>query len=119
MKYLSLFTPSRSAPPPTKEHMDRMGKLIEESMKSGVLLMTGGLMPIAQGGAHVRRSGDDIAVIDGPFAETKELVGGFAILQANSKGELIEMVRNFLEIAGDGETEVHQIMEPGAQPCDS
>jgi hypothetical protein len=51
--------------------------------------------------------------MDGPFTEAKELIAGFALLEAKSKEEAIEMARRFLEIAGDGETELHQIMEPG------
>ena len=105
MRYFALYTPSRRTPP-NQESMAGMGKLIEESMKSGALLATGGLMPIANGGARVRRSGDEIAVIDGPFVETKELTGGFAILQAKSREEAIEMVRTFLKIAGDGKSEM-------------
>jgi len=97
--------------------MAEMGKLIEESMKSGALLATGGLVPIAKGGARIRRSADDITVIDGPFIESKELAGGFAILQAKSKEEAIELTRKFLKTAGDGECDLHQIMdEPGECP---
>ena len=114
MKYLSLYTPAPrpGSGQPSQECMAEMGKLIDASMKSGALLATGGLLPIAQGGARIRRAGNDIAFIDGPFAETKEFTGGFAILQARSREEVIEMVRNFLKIAGDGECELHQLMEP-------
>ncbi|MGA2577628.1 MAG: YciI family protein [Bryobacteraceae bacterium] len=114
MKYLSLYTPAPrpAGIPPSPAYMAEMGKFIEESMKSGILLATGGLMPIAKGGARMRSSGGEIAVIDGPFAETKEFAGGFAIMQAKSREEAVEMVRSFLKVAGDGECEVHQIMEP-------
>ena len=116
MRYLSLFTPARHAAgaPPNQECAGNaeMGKLIEESIKSGVLLATGGLMPVAKGGARIRRTGDNIAVLDGPFAETREFTGGFAILQAQSREEAIEVTRTFLKIAGDGEAELHEIQEP-------
>ncbi|MGO4879414.1 MAG: YciI family protein [Bryobacteraceae bacterium] len=113
MKYLSIYTPaSQTTGQHREEHMAAMANLIEESMKSGILLATGGLMPVAQGGARVRRTGDRIAVVDGPFVETKEVTGGFAILQANSREEVIEMTKRFLKVAGDGEAELHQIMEP-------
>jgi hypothetical protein len=72
------------------------------------------LVPISKGGARVRRSGGEIAVVDGPFTEAKELVGGFALVEAKSKDEAIEMARRFLKVAGDGETELYPIMEPGA-----
>jgi hypothetical protein len=97
--------------------MAEMGKLIEESMKAGTLLLTGGLLPISKGGARVRVSGGEISVLDGPFAEAKELIGGFAVIEAKSKEDAIEMTRRFLKVAGDGETELHQIMEPGVDFC--
>ena len=79
MKYLSLYTPRKTpGVPPSPESMARMEKLIEESTKSGALLATGGLMLIAKGGARLRRAGDEIAVIDGPFREEMmEMVGNF------------------------------------------
>ena len=93
MKFLSMYTPDpkTAAGPPSKEHMEEMGKLIEESIKSGVLRETGGLLPVSKGGARVRRSGGEIAVIDGPFTESKELVAGFAVLETKSKEEAIEI----------------------------
>jgi hypothetical protein len=111
MKFLSIYTPSQRAEgcPPSSE----MGQLIEEFMKSGILVSTGGLLPISQGGACVKRSGDEITVMDGPFTETKELVGGFAVLEAKSREDVIEMAKRFLRIAGDGESELRQMMEPG------
>jgi hypothetical protein len=119
MKYLSIYRPDEKTAgvPPSEEKMAEMGKLIEESMKAGTLLVTGGLMPISNGGARVRRSGGEIAVVDGPFTEAKELIGGFALVEAKSKDEAIEMTRRFLKVAGDGETELYQIMEPGADLC--
>jgi hypothetical protein len=96
--------------PPTQEEMAAMGKLVEEGMKAGWLLATEGCLPSALG-ARVRRSGDKLSVTDGPFIETKEVVGGFAILKANSKEEAIELARNFLRQAGDGECELRQLYE--------
>jgi|SRR5258708_1463499 hypothetical protein len=112
MKFLSMYTPDqkRADVPPSKEHMAEMGKLIEDAMKTGALLATGMVMPISTGGACVRRSEGEITVIDGPFP--KELSVGFALLEAKSKEEAIEMVRCFLKIAGDGESALRQIIEP-------
>jgi hypothetical protein len=92
--------------------MAAMGKLIEEATKEGWLLGTEGCLPSALG-ARVRRSGDRLSVTDGPFTEAKELVGGFAILKANSKAEAIELARKFLQVAGEGECELRQLYEPG------
>jgi hypothetical protein len=95
------------------EQMGAMGKLVEETTKSGALILTGGIQPIAKGGARIRSSAGEITV-DGPFTETKEIVGGFALLEADSREEAIQLVREFLKIAGDGECELHQIMDaPG------
>lgn len=81
-------------------------------MKSGELLATEGCLPSALG-ARIRLSGGKFNVIDGPFTESKELVAGFALIQAKSKEAAIEYVKNFLNVAGDGETEIRQIYEPG------
>jgi hypothetical protein len=93
--------------------MAAMGKLIEEGMKAGWLLGTEGCLPSALG-ARVRRDGAAVTVTDGPFTETKELVGGFAILNAKSKEEAIALCRKFLQVAGEGECEVRQLYEAGA-----
>jgi hypothetical protein len=85
--------------------MAAMGKLIDEMTREGTLLSTEGCQPSAKG-ARVRLSGGKITVTDGPFIETKELVGGFAIIQAESKDEAIELTKLFLKVAGDGETEI-------------
>jgi hypothetical protein len=111
MRFLSIYKAAERNTPPTPEHMDRMGKLIEESMKAGVLLATEGCLPSALG-ARVRRSGESLTVTDGPFTESKELIAGFALLQAKSKDEAIELARTFLDVAGDGECEIRQIFDP-------
>jgi hypothetical protein len=111
MKFLCLYKPAKpEGTPPTQEEMAAMGKLIDKSMKSGVLLATEGCLPSAKG-ARVRLSGGKFTVKDGPFTESKEIVGGFALIRANSKEEAIEYTKDFLKIAGDGETEIRQIFE--------
>ena len=87
-----------------------MQQLIEKHMKSGALVSTEGCLPTALG-ARVRLADGKITVTDGPFTESKEVVGGFAILQAKSKAEAIELAREFLQVAGDGECEIRQIFE--------
>src|SRR5437899_3152874 len=115
MKFLSIYKSVETGVPPTQEEMDKMGKLIEQEMKAGTLLATEGCLPSALG-ARVRISGGKLTVTDGPFTEAKEVVGGFAILQANSKAEAIEMVKNFLEVAGEGECELRQVFEAPQAP---
>jgi hypothetical protein len=94
-----------------------MGKLVEEGFKAGWLLATEGCLPTALG-ARVRRSNGKLAVTDGPFTEAKEVVGGFAILKANSKQEAIELTRKFLAVAGDGECELRQLYEMNGEQAD-
>ena len=108
MRFLSIYKTVERNTPPTAEHIARMERLIEESMKAGVLLATEGCLPSALG-ARVRRTGENITVTDGPFTEAKEVIGGFALLQAKSKEEAIALVRQFLDVAGDGECEVRQL----------
>jgi hypothetical protein len=110
VKFLSVYKTVETGIPPTQEEMTRMGKLIEEGMKAGTLLAVEGCMPSATG-ARVRQSNGSVIVTDGPFAETKEVIGGLAILQANSKEHAIELVKQFLGQAGDGECELRQLYE--------
>jgi len=79
-------------------------------MKGGWLLATEGCLPTALG-AKVRNTNGKLTVTDGPFTEAKEVVGGFAILRANSKAEAIQLARDFLQVVGEGECELRQIFE--------
>jgi hypothetical protein len=111
MKALSIWKPaSAPAGPPTQEEMERMGTFIGEAMQAGVLLDTGGVMPTGRS-LRMRRAGSQIAVTDGPFTETKEIIGGYAVLQTKSREELEHWVRRFLELAGDGTADIIEIAE--------
>jgi hypothetical protein len=111
MRFLCLYKSAKpEGTPPTEKEMAEMGKLIEDWMKSGRLLATEGCLPSALG-ARVRLSKGKFNVVDGPFAESKELVGGFALIQAPSKQAAIEYTKEFLKVAGDGETEIRQVFE--------
>jgi hypothetical protein len=110
MRFLSIYKAPETNVPPTTEEMAKMGKLIEEMTNAGVLLATEGCLPSAKG-ARVRRSGGKLTVTDGPFTESKELIAGFALLNAKSKEEAIELTKRFLEVAGEGECEIRQIFE--------
>src|ERR1700747_1679767 len=88
MKFLSMYKSVEKNAPPSQEEMNKMGKLIEEGMKAGWLVATEGCLPSALG-VRVAISNGKFTVTDGPFTESKEIVGGFAILNANSKEEAI------------------------------
>ena len=113
MKFLSIWTPDPKTAnaPPSPEFRKKMDKLVADAIKSGEVVLTGGLLPASQGGARVRSSGGKITVVDGPFTESKELIAGFAILQAKSKEDAIESAKRFVTLAGDGESEIRQIMD--------
>jgi hypothetical protein len=117
MRFLSIYKAAETNTPPTPDHMAKMGQLIEKHMRTGALVATEGCLPSALG-ARVRLSDGKLSVTDGPFTESKEVVGGFAILQAKSKAEAIELVREFLDVAGDGECEIRQIFEAPAGASD-
>ena len=110
MRFLSIFkTPERNTPP-TQEMIEAMGKLIVEMKQAGTLIATEGCLPTALG-ARVRRTNGSFAVTDGPFTEAKEVVGGFALIEATSKEHAIELTKTFLKVAGDGECELRQIYD--------
>jgi hypothetical protein len=111
MKFLCIYKPAKKeGTPPTQQEIERMGKLIDEWMKEGVLLATEGCLPSSLG-ARVRRTNGKVTVTDGPFTESKELVGGFALIRTKSKEEAVERTKIFLDIAGEGETEIRQVCE--------
>jgi hypothetical protein len=96
---------SEGGPPPTPEAYAAMQKYNEELVKAGILLAAEGLTPTSQG-ARVKFSGDERTVIDGPFAETKEVIAGFTIIQVKSKEEAIEWVKRAPNLSPNGEAEV-------------
>ncbi len=110
MRFLAIWKTVERNQPPTQEEMERMGALIQEMLADGTLVTTEGCLPSARG-ARVRREGERITVTDGPFTEAKEVVGGFAILQARSKEHAVELTRRFLAVAGEGESEIRQLYE--------
>jgi hypothetical protein len=117
MRYMSLIRVSEDSGPaegPGPEVMEEMGKLIDEMTKAGVMLDTGGLRPTSEG-TRLRWNHGDLTVTDGPFTETKEFIGGYAIIQAKSKEEAIEWTKRFLRIHGDAwdiTCELRQVEEP-------
>lgn len=108
MRFLSIYKAVERNSPPSSEEIGRMGDFIEEMIREGKLISTEGCLPTVKG-ARVRKSGSKITVTDGPFAESKEVIAGFALIEAASKEEAIELGKRFLEVAGDGESEIRQI----------
>jgi len=96
---------------PSQELLTAMGNFNEELVKAGVLLAAEGLQPSSKG-ARVKFSGTKRTVVDGPFAETKELVAGFWLWQVRSKEEAIEWVKRCPNpMEGDSEIEIRQVFE--------
>jgi hypothetical protein len=112
MRFLSTYKSPEKNTPPSPQEMARMGKLVEDGMKAGYLVGTEGCLPSALG-ARVRVSDGKLKVTDGPFSEAKEVVGGFAIFQVNSKEEALEHVKQFLQVVGVGECELRQLYDAG------
>jgi hypothetical protein len=111
----------RASGPPPQALFDAIGKLGEEAMKAGKMVTMGGLLHSSQG-ASVRLTRGKIVVTDGPFTETKEMIGGFTIMELASREEAIEEATKFMELhrtlwpGWEGETEVRQMFEPGEHP---
>jgi hypothetical protein len=120
MKYLSFIRHSekyREIPPPPAL-MEAMGELVERSMKEGTLLDTGGLLP-SKDGMRVRLANGKITATDGPFTESKEVIGGWAILKAETKADALRMATEFLDLhrnhwpGFEGECEVRPMFDTG------
>ena len=111
MRYMCIYRPGKeTTTPPSQREMEEMGKFIDEMYRSGSLIATGGLEHSATG-VRVRKTGDRFTVTDGPFAEAKELIAGYAIIEAKSKAEAIALTKRFLRVAGEGESEVRPLHE--------
>jgi hypothetical protein len=123
MRYLSFIRSSeslrQSSPPPAL--MEAMGKFVEKSLKAGVVEETGGLLP-SKDGVRVRLTGGELTVTDGPFSEVKEVIGGWAILQTDSKAEAVRIATEFMELhrkhwpGFEGESELRPMFDVGMGP---
>jgi hypothetical protein len=109
MKFISIFTHQPTNRQPTQAEMEQMGKLIEDAMKEGWLLATEGVSFNGIGLKIHKPAGGAITITDGPFTEAKEVLGGYAIIEASSRAKLIEHTTRFLEVAGQGTCEIHQL----------
>jgi len=115
MRFMMIVKTAENAGPPPKEFAQAVSKLGEDAAKSGKMVGGGGLAPTAKG-TRVRLSHGEISVVDGPFTEAKEVVGGFAIFELQSKEEAIETAQSFMEVhkkywpGWQGETEIRQLV---------
>jgi hypothetical protein len=123
MKYLAFIRHSESyrETSPPAALMEAMGKFVAKSRKDGTLVDTGGLLP-SKDGFRIRLAGNNLGVKDGPFTETKEVIGGWAILNAETKAEAIRIATEFMELQRihwpgfEGESEVRPMFDPGMGP---
>ena len=117
MRFMTLVRHAENSGPPPPKFMEAMAKLSEEASKGGTMLDAGGLAPTARSN-RVRLAKGKVTVIDGPFAETREVVGGFAVFEVESKQEMIDATVKFMELhrehwpGWEGETEVRQVFGP-------
>jgi hypothetical protein len=108
MKFLSIYTHAPVPGGPTPELIANMTALIEEGMKAGWLIATEGVQ-WGEVGVKVCSTRGEVTVVDGPFAEAKEVIGGYALLEAPSRAAVVELTRKFLAVAGDGTCEIHEL----------
>src|ERR1700710_1028466 len=119
MRFMSFITSAQSGPP-TPELMEAMHKLAEREIKAGRMMDSGGLMPGAMGGAQGKISDGKLSVVDGPFVETKEMIGGYAIFELRNKEEALAAAREFMQLhldhmpGWDGICEVRMMASPYA-----
>src|SRR3954469_15266370 len=115
MRFLSMIrVDENTGQVPSEQLMADMGKLMDDLTRQGVLIQTAGLRPTREG-ARVRLRRGKLSTVDGPFTETKEVVGGFAIVEAASMAEAVELAERFLKVHGDTwdiECEVRQLDGP-------
>jgi hypothetical protein len=121
MRFMMIVRHPEKQVNPPQELMEAISKLAEEETKTGTMLGSGGLKSTGLG-ARVRLSGGKVAVIDGPFTEAKEVVGGYAQFDLKSKEEAVESAVRFMELhkkywpGWEGETEVRQMYGPDEFP---
>jgi hypothetical protein len=113
MKYLSIYIPDSEQNPahrPTGTEKERMDEFVADAIARGEFTSGGGFLPIKTHGAVVRRANGKSSVIDGPYVESKEIIGGFAMLQYPSRDAAIEGAKRFMDVAGDGECVTYQLI---------
>jgi hypothetical protein len=115
MRFLMTYQQDPKVAPPTPEKMAAIGAYTQKNIAAGIVVMTGGLVRPTHG-TQVKSERGKFSVIDGPFAETKELIDGFAVIEVPSKAAAIAVAREFMGLAGDGTGEILQMFDPGGPP---
>ena len=117
MRFLLLYRTDRknveAGVPPSADEVAGMDKLMEDMGKAGVLLSTEGLQPSSRG-ARVRLSRGRITMTNGPFTDAKEIIAGYAVLQVKAMEEAVQWTKRFLDVAGDGESEIRELYDASA-----
>src|SRR5262249_53983521 len=117
MKFMMIVKSKEGCGFPPKALMEEIDKLGVEAMKAGTMIGGGGLSPSGKG-ARVRLANGQISILDGPFTEAKEIIGGYAQFELKSKEEAVESAVKFMELhkkfwpGWEGETEIRQMMGP-------
>jgi hypothetical protein len=114
MQYFVYFTKQEGEPmtPPSPEGMVKMGKFMEQSFQSGIIVATGQL---PQKTTHVKLDKGEFSISDGPFIEGKDLIPGFTIIETDSKEEAIDWVKGLRECMGDGTLKMAQLAATGPE----
>lgn len=119
MRFMTIVKSAENQGPPPRELMEAIAQAAQEATGTGTMLQAGGLVPSTQG-VEVRVAGGRLTVTDGPYVETKEVIGGFAIFEMDSKEEAVQAAKDFMELhrmhwpGWEGVTEVRQMIDnPG------
>ena len=119
MRFMYIVTSPQPDRGPSPALMEAMGKLADREIKAGRMLDTGGLLPIAMSGAQVSITDGKLGVVDGPFVESKELIGGYAIFELRDMAEAVAAAREFMQLhlehmpGWEGTCEVRVLATPG------
>ena len=119
MRFMFIVKSDHSGPP-APELLEAMHKLADREIKAGRMIDSGGLMPVATG-AQVKIAGGKLSVVDGPFVEAKELIGGYAIFELRDKEEAVAAAVEFMQLhkehmpGWEGTCEVRAFVTPGAE----
>jgi hypothetical protein len=112
MRFLGYTLASESdlpTEPPRPELYEEMGKFVEGAVNAGVIVATGGIAPTSEGTKITLKDGE-FTVVDGPFAEAKEIVGGWAIMECRDMDEAVEWSKRFVSVLGEGEVRVRPVI---------
>ncbi|MBR1124672.1 hypothetical protein JQ628_24325 [Bradyrhizobium lablabi] len=122
MRFMSIILSSQFPVQPTASLMEAMGKLADREIKAGRMIDMGGLMPI-ETGVQVRIKDGELKVIDGPFVEAKEVIGGYAIFEFRNKEEALASAKEFMQLhiehmpGWEGTCEVRAFATPEETGC--